>query len=473
MWESTGIATSDVQVDSTVEQVGDSTENGFKSILRRIAMRKMYYIIGGLLATLLVAIIVIVKLSVQNVESTPSTQANLAIAAHINTTPSPTQATNTEVPHATQTNSLSSTTEYIVKAGDTCEKIASEHHISVESLIEANKLASDCSNLAIDQKLIIPTISDNLLVADTPSSTLNWPTYTLETEFPDSPVQMSLYKQVVPAEWPTDKQIADLMVQLKITGTVSTRTSEAGNTTMDITSDKSSVMLDSVDPLIMVLNTSQTPDSGTSTNILPPDKRVQIAETFLNARNLLDFPYIMEPPRLSRDRDRAIRIVPLIDGYPLYDYDPLNGRLLVWFNITGEVSSVFWRPLKIIAGNSVNIQPASTAWKQFVSGNTPKTNGMGQCWQIMTFDPKEPNATAQVTSPSCVSWGAGANLPYNAATINEVKLVYFAQDLSLGMSPFAFPADSPARDVFPMWQFSGVTSDGRDLVVLWSAIIEP
>lgn len=386
----------------------------------------------------------------------------------------PTQeATNTEVPHATQTNSLSSTTDYIVKAGDTCEKIAYEHHISVESLIETNKLAPDCSNLAIDQKLIVPTISDNVLVTDTPSSNLGSPAYTLETEFPDSPAQMLLYKQVVPAGLPTDKQLADLMAQLKITGTVSTRTNEGGNTTIYITSDKSSVMLDSVDPLIMVLNTSQTPDNGTSANILPPDKRVQIAETFLNARNLLNFPYIMEPPHLSRDRDRAIRIVPLIDGYPLYDYDPLNGRLLVLFDSAGEISSVFWRPLKIIAGNSVNIQPASTAWKQFISGDIPKTNGIGQCWQIMTFDPNEPNATAQVTFPSCVNWGAGGYRPVNAGTINEIKLVYFAQDLSLGMSPFAFPADSPVRDIFPMWQFSGVTSDGRDLVVLWPAIIEP
>lgn len=316
-------------------------------------------------------------------------------------------------------------------------------------------------------------INNNPLVTDTSSPKLDWPVYSLETEFPDAPAQMSLYKQAIPAGLPNDERLTALMAQLKIAGTVSTSTSEGGNSTMSITDDTGSVMLDSVDPLIMVLNTSQTSDSGTPTKTLSPEERVQTAEIFLKTRNLLDFPYIMEPPRLSRDRDRAIRIVPLIDGYSLYDYDPLNGRLLVWFNSAGEVSSVFWRPLKIIAGNSVNIQPASTAWKQFVSGDIPKTNGMGQCWQIMTFDPNEPNATAQVTSPSCVNWGAGANRSYSAATINEVKLVYFAQDLSLGMSPFAFPADSPARDVFPMWQFSGVTSDGRDLVVLWPAIIEP
>jgi DNA-binding CsgD family transcriptional regulator len=87
-------STGDFQVKSTVDKLGDSTENGFKSILRRIAMRKTYYIIGGLLATLSVAVIVIVKLSGQNIESTPATQANQAIATNINTAPPP--AINTE-----------------------------------------------------------------------------------------------------------------------------------------------------------------------------------------------------------------------------------------------------------------------------------------------------------------------------------------------------------------------------------------
>lgn len=48
------------------------------------------------------------------------------------------------------------TTGYIVRAGDTCRKIAFEHNVSVESLVERNRLAPDCSNLAIGQRLIIP-----------------------------------------------------------------------------------------------------------------------------------------------------------------------------------------------------------------------------------------------------------------------------------------------------------------------------
>lgn len=310
-------------------------------------------------------------------------------------------------------------------------------------------------------------------VPGTPDTRSTWPVYTLEAELPDAPAQMTVYRQAVPAGLPDEERLAELMTQLQVSGTVSTRSSEAGNTTMDISGDAGSVMLDSVDPLIMVLIPPPTADSGTSSQATSPEERAQAAKAFLEARSLLDFPYVMEPPRMSRERDRAVRVVPLIDGYPLYDYDPLNGRLLVLFDPAGGISSVFWRPLKLTAGDLVNIQPAAAAWEQFVNGNTPQGNGRGQCWQVSTFNPKAPNAVAGVTFPACVSWGGGINLPYKAAVINEVKLVYFAHDLSLGMSPFAYPADSPAREVFPMWQFSGVTSDGRDLVVLWPAIQEP
>ena len=353
----------------------------------------------------------------------------------------------------------------------TPEKESMEPPISRESVSVMTTFTPESSIVTATDTL---SVSDNHPVTDTPTSRLDWPAYTLNTKLPNSPAQMTLYAQTVPAGLPNDDRLAALMAQLKVTGEVSTRTSEAGNTTMDITGDTGSVMLDSDDPLIMVLsNGPSATDSGAPTKILSATERAQTAEVFLKERNLLDFPHIMEPPSLSRDHDRAIRVVPLIDGYPLYDYDPLNGRLLVWFNSAGEVSVVFWRPLKLIAGSLVNIQPAAVAWESFVRGEMPKRNGTGQCAQVMTFDPNEPNAIAKVDPLACVNWETGPNPPYDAATINDVRLVYFASDLSLGMSPFAFPADSPARIVFPMWQFSGVTSDGRDLVVLWPAIREP
>ena len=351
-------------------------------------------------------------------------------------------------------------------------KIASrESPASGESISVVTTLTPELSTVIATDTL---GVSNNPPVTDTPASRLDWPAYTLQTELPTSPEQLHLFTQVVPAGLPNNERLAVLMAQLKVTGEVSTRTSEAGNTTIDIIGDTGSVMLESDNPLIMVLNNEPaSTDSGTSAKLLSPDERAQIAEAFLKERNLLDFTYIMEPPRLSRDRDRAIRVVPLIDGYPLHDYDPLNGRLLVWFNSAGKVSVVFWRPLKLIAGDLVDIQPAAVAWENLVRGEMPKENDTGQCAQVMTFDPTEPNAIAKVDPLACVNWEAGPNPPYDAARVNDVKLVYFATDLSLGMSPFAFPADSPARVVFPMWQFSGVTSDGRDVVVLWPAIQRP
>ena len=68
MRESTG----DFQVKSTVDNGGDSTENGVKSTLRRIPVKKLYIIIGGLSATILIAAMIILKLSAQSLESKPT-----------------------------------------------------------------------------------------------------------------------------------------------------------------------------------------------------------------------------------------------------------------------------------------------------------------------------------------------------------------------------------------------------------------
>ncbi len=96
--------TGDFQVKSTVDNFSDSIENGFKSILRRIAMKKLYYIIGGLSAIALIATMVITKLSAQNAESSSSTQVNQAIATNINVMPPST--VNVQIPTGTPSMSL-------------------------------------------------------------------------------------------------------------------------------------------------------------------------------------------------------------------------------------------------------------------------------------------------------------------------------------------------------------------------------
>ena len=77
------------QVISTVDNSRDSIENGFKSISRRITMKKLYYIIAGLLVAVLLSLMGIAKLSTKNnVEFVPS-PFNQAVATNNDNTPLP------------------------------------------------------------------------------------------------------------------------------------------------------------------------------------------------------------------------------------------------------------------------------------------------------------------------------------------------------------------------------------------------
>jgi len=44
--------------------------------------------------------------------------------------------------------------EYMVKAGDTCKKIAFEHNTSVESIVKLNDLTPECM-IVVKQKLLL------------------------------------------------------------------------------------------------------------------------------------------------------------------------------------------------------------------------------------------------------------------------------------------------------------------------------
>ncbi len=315
-----------------------------------------------------------------------------------------------------------------------------------------------------------PTATEPPVATNTDIPTGAWPVYTLTGKLPDAPKQVRLYTQAYPAALPAQERVDALVAQLQIPGKVSSQPqqSEGGEPVLDVSGDKVNMRLWSVDPLLFVLDTGL---SSTPTTPLSPEARIKTAEAFLNARGLLTFPHITEPPTMSRNANIEVRVVPLIDGIPLYDYNPLNGRMLVSFNAEGQVSYLIWRPLKSVAGDAVNLVPAATAWEQFVKGNVPVGSNIGQCWQANVFDSHEPDAGQQpVNDASCGSSGGGESAqPYATATINDVRLVYFTPDLSLGISPFATAADSPARLIFPMWQFSGTTDQGRDLQVLWPA----
>ena len=73
LWESTGDDENRTQVKSTVDVNDESLENGVKPISRRIPMRNLFYIIGGvLLTTLLVVAFVLANPPAKNLDIAPT-----------------------------------------------------------------------------------------------------------------------------------------------------------------------------------------------------------------------------------------------------------------------------------------------------------------------------------------------------------------------------------------------------------------
>ena len=71
-------------------------------------------------------------------------------------TPNPSQTPGTGTPSATATPGTSGKT-YTVKAGDNCDAIASASNITLQQLLDANKMAvADCYSLQIGQVLKLP-----------------------------------------------------------------------------------------------------------------------------------------------------------------------------------------------------------------------------------------------------------------------------------------------------------------------------
>lgn len=84
LWKTTG----DLPVESTVEKAGDPAENEPHLFSRRLAMNKLYYILGGFLVTTLVVLLVVIDFTPQQVELTPTPVV-------------PTSTVHVEVPTAT------------------------------------------------------------------------------------------------------------------------------------------------------------------------------------------------------------------------------------------------------------------------------------------------------------------------------------------------------------------------------------
>jgi hypothetical protein len=341
--------------------------------------------------------------------------------------------------------------------------------------------------LALGLTACRPTASQSLPASPTPAYELPtdntptaqpgtaWPQFTLSAmlagALPSAPVELPLYRQVTPEPLPSTAELEGVLTRLKIAGEVTEYVGEANDRTILVTAGNNSLSLVFANPLNFVLAVGDEPANLTQIN-LPIPERAQAADTFLKERQLLDFSYRLEVPNFSREAGRAMRVVPLLEGVPLYDFDPLNGRMLVLFNADGAVSSVFWRALKLIPHGTTKLKTAEQAWQEIQAGQIPN-QGEGRCWQVGIYDSKQEFPVFTPISPQpCVTYSSGPVSAFGAATFDRFELVYFAFDLNLGMSESAFPADSPARLVFPVWRLVGTTDDGRQVELLWQAIAD-
>lgn len=103
LWESTGKPAGDLPVNSTVDQIQGSTNNGFKSNLWRRPVKKTYYILGGLFVAGFIAAIVVIMRPTQYFESRlppPVEEATATIVSSLIPTSTATQVL-TEVSSAT------------------------------------------------------------------------------------------------------------------------------------------------------------------------------------------------------------------------------------------------------------------------------------------------------------------------------------------------------------------------------------
>ena len=91
-------STGGVQVHSTVAQTGDITENGFKSILRRSPVKKLYTLIGGLLAAIIIIVVVILKPATQSPASQPISTSEINITVPPAAIPATPASTETSPP---------------------------------------------------------------------------------------------------------------------------------------------------------------------------------------------------------------------------------------------------------------------------------------------------------------------------------------------------------------------------------------
>ncbi len=250
------------------------------------------------------------------------------------------------------------------------------------------------------------------LPAEVPSSgfnTMPGVTFAFANPLPTSPAQVPVYLQDPQDELNEDTARA-MAQQMGLNGEVTFYEGEMGGQQYIVTDGDvqmifygypdqfsyftSMLTLPSSDMNEMYYRGMYSPPNATLADPLPFDQRVALAEEFLNAHNLLDYPYRAEP---SITDPNGVRFVELLDGIPLVYGVGKNPGMIERINISidpdGQISSLFhshhhYQPL-----NAYPLLTADQAWARLGSENANRARyailAPSQSWTRAGLPPTE------------------------------------------------------------------------------------
>jgi len=261
----------------------------------------------------------------------------------------------------------------------------------------------------------------------------------LAIHLPEHPQQVPLYRRQ--PETLTEEGAVALFQKMGIDGPVSRRTAEAGNAIFTASGQGYTMNVDSDSPPFFVFGRG---DPSVEPGTQPFEERKQLAEGFLQAHQLPDFPYRVEPVYGPYGENQAVAVAQMIDNIPLY-----QGRSpWIWlaFDGQGQLFNMVFQKLQLVPDGQIALRP------------------VGEVWGDLQAHRLENKAMLRVLSNE--EWQGD---PWEQkATIHEAELLYFAGNTG-GMWVGSIPAESPIRLVLPVWRFTGQLIDGTAIEILAEA----
>jgi hypothetical protein len=227
------------------------------------------------------------------------------------------------------------------------------------------------------------------LPAEGPSSgflTMPSVTFAFANPLPTSPAQIPVYLQAPQGDELNEDSVRAMAEQMGLNGEITPYEGEMGGMHYIVTDGSLQMIfygyadqfsyfpsiptLPNPDMNEMYYRGMYAPPTTSLADPLPFDQRVALAEDFLNAHSLLDYPYRAEP---SETDPNGVRFIELLDGIPLVYGVGKNPGMIERINISidpdGQISSLFhshhhYQPL-----DAYPLLTAEQAWARLAAEN--------------------------------------------------------------------------------------------------------